>query len=105
MNSKDTGPDERGRILELQRQIDELRKVVGNVAQASALENVVQQGFDRLSSQLEPLRDIGPTREFPIPADMQKHVEILKAIKHPKWRGTEFAADIPTYDDNCSRSG
>ena len=98
MNKDLYGPsdgNERIYIEELQRQIDDLRSTLVNVAQAQDLGNVVQQGFAILSSQLEPLRDMRPDRAEPDPEQAAKFNSILKAIEQPGWHGPDFDADKP----------
>lgn len=100
--SKDAGvPPETARIQELQNQINEMKSALNLVAQASCIEHVMQQGFERISTQLEPLRDMSEKRQFPSPAVMVAYTNMLNAIAQPKWSGSDYRADVP---DHCKRS-
>ena len=110
--SKDAGgPDYSREFQEMQRAIAEqrrenaeMRRELDNLTQTTTFQNVVEQGFERITTQLEPLRDLNARREYPSVADMTKFVTIQNAIAHHKWRGSKFEADLPEYSDYCNRS-
>jgi len=110
--SKDAGGSDPGRefqeirreLAELQRENAAMRKDLANVAQAASIENVVQQGFERISNQLEPLRDMSARREYPGREAMEKFTAVQRAIAQPQWRGSNFEADFPHVGDHCQRS-
>ena len=110
--SKDAGGTDYNReFLEMQRELAEQRRVsaemrrqLDSLAQTTTFQNVLEQGFEKITTQLEPLRDLGAKRRYPSDADISKFVDIQKAIAHPKWRGSKFDADLPENSDHCKRS-
>jgi hypothetical protein len=96
--TRDSGDPKGGRdpyaeIYELRCQLADLRNMVGNVAQANALEQVVERGLDNLVAQLQPLRDLTPARD-PLPDEsVQKLMDLQNALRRPKWRGSDFEVE------------
>jgi hypothetical protein len=85
----------------LRRDFEQLRMVVGQLAQANALEHVVSHGFNELTTLLRPLADLRPVRQE-LPREVRENLERqLRAIRHPRWVGTEFNV----VDDNNRRGG
>jgi len=78
------------RILELEREITKLHAMIGEVAQASAIENVLTNGFDALAAQLQPLRDLRPVRKEIPEQDAAALRKTLTALRRPSWRGSRF---------------
>jgi hypothetical protein len=89
-------------IQRMQAQIDEMKCLLAQAVQASCIENVMQQGFDRISTCLEPLRDMSEPREFPKPEAVVAFSNMLLAIEQPKWSGVDYKAEV--ISDPCQRS-
>ena len=90
MTDDEDKPDE---ILELRQQIANLRIMIGNVAQATAIENVISNGFLELSAQLQPLQDLTP-RRTPLSEASNAHLlQLQRALERPQWQGTQFHVD------------
>src|SRR5258705_9554210 len=49
-------------IAELQREVADLRTVIEGLVRASALECIVERGFEELAERLAPLRELAPPR-------------------------------------------
>ena len=90
MTNDDYKPDE---IVELRRQIADLRTMIGNVAQATAIENVISNGFLELSAQLQPLQDLTPRRTPLSDAANTQLLQLQRALERPRWHGTKFQVD------------
>jgi hypothetical protein len=89
--------NESNEIIEMRRQIADLRTMIGNVAQATAIENVISNGFQELTAQLQPLQDLTPKRQ-PLPQQSRALLlQVLRALERPIWRGTRF--EVVTEDD------
>ena len=58
----DEGNASQPRVFQLEREVEDLRYMVRQLADASSFQNVVQQGFEELTERLAPLRDLAPTR-------------------------------------------
>jgi hypothetical protein len=83
-------PDE---IIDLRQQIADLRTMIGNVAQATAIENVISNGFLELSAQLQPLQDLTPRRTSLSDAANAHLLQLQRALERPQWQGTQFHVD------------
>jgi hypothetical protein len=84
-------------IVELRMELANLRTMIGNVAQATAIENVISSGFQELTAQLQPLQDLAPKRKPLSPESNALLRKVLDALARPIWQGSKF--DDITKDD------
>lgn len=81
---------------QLWRQVTELNHRVRQLAEMVTVENVMVNGFERLSAQLEPLRELGPSRRQLLNEDQRTRLQNLRdSLKRPKWSS---AGLLPTKD-------
>jgi hypothetical protein len=67
------------------QRVDTLNQFVLRVAGASSVENVLVKGFETLSAQLEPLRDLTPKRT-PMDDDGYARLQNLRdTLARPNW--------------------
>lgn len=74
----------------LRRDVEQLRIAVSQLAQANALEHVVNNGFHELIALFKPLEVLKPIREDLDPKAARDLQRIVDAIRHPRWSGSEF---------------
>ncbi|KJV31308.1 hypothetical protein VI08_13750 [Luteibacter yeojuensis] len=73
----------------MQREMDEMRVLVRQLIGTNAVENVLINGFCKLSAQLEPLAELTPPRRTPMdPKDMARLAHVRAELKRPSWIGT-----------------
>jgi hypothetical protein len=70
---------------ELRSDISELRRYVGQVAEMSTTANVLENGFEVLSTQLAPLRDLAPTRVLLSDNQNLRLRNLRQALQRPDW--------------------
>lgn len=96
------GYDQSSEIQALRAEIDLLRRVVNGVAQVTAIENVIQNGFSTLATQLQPLREIAPQRTA-LEGDGKKLLENVRAaLDRPKWKSSGFQVDEKEKKDTAN---
>jgi Ribonuclease G/E len=76
---------------------DTLNQFIMRVAGASSVEEVLKRGFDTLSAQLEPLRDLTPKRTLLSEAALNQLGDLRKSLKRPDWSNGRAFTD---YDLN-----
>jgi hypothetical protein len=77
----------RSQFAEYQQEIGDLKKVIQQIANANAVENILVNGFANVCAQLEPLRDISPQRR-PLDQDQAARLRNLQdSLARPKWTG------------------
>lgn len=95
--------DPRAEIRELRWEVEQMRGMLGQVAQASSIEHVINNGLASLTAQLEPLRDLTPRRKDPSDAAAKQLQDLILALERPKWRGSTFEVHKP--DDEGTGRG
>ncbi|QWT21563.1 hypothetical protein KPL74_06040 [Bacillus sp. NP157] len=87
-------PDEPGEesqqhLADMRREMEEMRVLVRQLIGTNAVENVLINGFCKLSAQLEPLAELTPPRRTPMdPKDMARLAHVRAELKRPTWIGT-----------------
>jgi hypothetical protein len=77
------------RMAYMQREMDEMRVLVRQLIGTNAVENVLINGFSKLSAQLEPLAELTPPRRTPMdPKDAARLAHVRAELKRPSWIGT-----------------
>jgi hypothetical protein len=73
---------------------DTLNQFIMRVAGASSVEEVLKRGFETLSSQLEPLRDLTPKRTLLSEAALNQLRHLRTSLDRPDWNdGRAFRAN------------
>jgi Ribonuclease G/E len=73
---------------------DTLNQFIMRVAGASSVEEVLKRGFDTLSAQLEPLRDLTPKRTLLGEAALNQLRDLRTSLDRPDWNnGRAFTDD------------
>ena len=91
---------ERSGVGKLRREVQELKQLVGRLAAVNSLETVMINGFSQLTTQLQPLRSLEPTRGK-LPRDAAERLRKLReALKRPKWRGSDFSIHQDSEDND-----
>ena len=78
------------RIKDLEQQVGNLELRLLELAQASALENVITHGFNEISAQLAPLRDLRPQRQAPDAPEEAKLLRVQAELQRPTWGDPDF---------------
>lgn len=65
--------------------VDTLNQFVLRVAGASSVETILTEGFETLSAQLQPLRDLTPKRTLLSEAALCKLGDLRKSLDRPDW--------------------
>ena len=97
----DDSDDGQQRLAEIQRDMEEMRSLVRQLMGASAVENVLINGFSKLSAQLEPLAELTPPRRTPMQRkDMARLAKVREELKRVDWTGAA-SLELPhrQYDD------
>jgi Ribonuclease G/E len=73
---------------------DTLNQFIMRVAGASSVEEVLKRGFETLSSQLAPLRDLTPKRTLLSEAALNQLRDLRTSLDRPDWsNGRAFTDD------------
>jgi hypothetical protein len=85
--------DQNSQISKLEQEMKDLKNVVQQIANASAIECVLQNGFEELAEKLAPLRELAPTRT-PMKDYEYKQLQNMRvALARPDWsRRNEIAS-------------
>jgi hypothetical protein len=76
------------------QRVDTLNQFVLRAAGASSVENVLVKGFETLSAQLEPLRDLTQKRTLLSEAALNRLGDLRKSLNRPDWSdGRAFTDD------------
>jgi len=95
--------EQRGSNPQYEERVERLEGLVAQILQASAIENVMMNGFDRISAQLEPLRDLAPKRTLLSEAASEQLRQLRDSLKRPKWIGSDFRVQPgPDFDSKGS---
>ena len=74
-------------IDELRRQMTELQGIVAQVAGMNTVGNVLENGFETLTAQLAPLRDLAPRRTLMKTDGYARLRNLREAMAVPAWTG------------------
>lgn len=81
----------------MQNELSQLTQMVSQLCGMNAVENVLTHGFEAISAQLAPLRDLAPQR-IPLDPIGNAHLRhIRESLASPDWNGV--------YDLDDRRSG
>lgn len=80
-----------GRLVAQVQHLEQARHVdahqIQNLTQASALQNVLTQGLDAIREQLEPLRDLTPSRTHLDETRAATLAALRRDAERPLWNG------------------
>jgi hypothetical protein len=74
----------------IQNQLTQLNNVVSQLVGMNGMEHVLTNGFESLTAQLAPLRELTPQREQLDPATNRRLAGIRASLKAPSWNGVNF---------------
>lgn len=80
----------RSDTVELRQQVNDLYNMVRQVAGMSTMENVLLNGFDTLSAQLAPLRDLTPRRTQLPDEGYLRLLNLRRSLARPDWNEVGF---------------
>jgi hypothetical protein len=89
---------------DLRKELSVLRDMVRRLDEMNTIENVLEQGFEKVAHYLEPLRDISPQRTRLKEAETRNLLQIQASLSRPDWRDARPATEIDNYDGG-QRSG
>jgi len=88
-----SGYDKSADVKALREEVLGLRQLVARVAEASAIENVLINGFNELATQLQPLRELTPRRTYLEYSGFEELRTARAALDRPKWTGSKFKVE------------
>jgi len=72
-------------VDDLRKEVGALRDMVRRLEEMTTIENVLEQGFEKVASYLEPLRDIRPQRILLKEAETRNLRNIQTSLARPDW--------------------
>jgi hypothetical protein len=74
---------------DLRKELSVLRDMVRRLDEMNTIENVLEQGFEKVAHYLEPLRDISPQRTRLKDAETRNLLQIQASLSRPDWRDAQ----------------
>ena len=85
-------------VDELRKEVGILRDMIRRLEEMTTIENVLEQGFEKVAHYLEPLRDIRPQREVLKGAEKRNLLHIHDSLARPDWRDVRQETEYEPYD-------
>ena len=86
-------------VDDLRKEVGALRDMVRRLEEMTTIENVLEQGFEKVASYLEPLRDIRPQRILLKEAETRNLRNIQTSLARPDWGDVRQKAADGEYSD------